>query len=436
MSASEQPVETADHVPNQQNEQNEQNDDPTDPMFRISIKNPIDRPGSAPFTLSVAPATTIRALKQTLSNDYPGKPAVSAQRLIHGGKLLTDASTLASILRPDTTATHTLHLVVSTTGNPPTSRSNPPLQYPPNPAPFPPNHNLPPNYNPYFAPLHMHPPPYPFPHPPPPSDAPPHPPNLAADPNPQDHDLAERILAYIDQARLETPNEQFRRNLLAIRLRLDTALAALHGLPPPYPFIPPNQTPVHQRDPIPDQPPNPNPNPQPNQPQQNPLPANAMGFDFRVHRQNAPRIRHFVFHFELNWSLIAKLALVVYFLTQEGHTTRVYFLVITAVTVYLWRLGHLRFLRTIFSTALPSPSRFVNMLFPARAPRFAMARVALTFAYSFVYGFFFSLLPAWNPERMPDVIRLAEPEENNPTDQATRGETQAAGDQQPHDHAD
>lgn len=213
--------------------------------------------------------------------------------------------------------------------------------------------------------------------------------------------------------------------------------------------------------------------PQNNAPQQ-PLPGmginvpNGIGFDFRIQRQNQgnpPRVRQFVFQFELNWSLITKLAIVVYLLGQEGNPTRVYTLIGVAVLVYLWQIGHLSFLSRFVSNILPNPRRLIELLFPPlptqnaaqndpnadqnppqndptapmsdthlnpnpprHVPRFARLAVLISFIYSFVYGFICSLLPAWNPEPLPRIQDLL--------DRNQQQQQQQQQDPDAHEHAD
>lgn len=191
-------------------------------------------------------------------------------------------------------------------------------------------------------------------------------------------------------------------------------------------------------------------------------PGAAIGFDFRFGRfpqagvegaggpaaaaaaaaggaAEAPRVRRFVFQFELNWGLIAKLALLVYLLAQDVSTQRLYLLIAVAGAIYLWQTGHLSFMRRMVATALPNPRQLIDNLFPtpAAAPagdegvdgvereaqppqrmphRFGRTAVVLSFVYSFVYGFVCSLLPAWNPEphpRMNELLPPAQPQANN-----------------------
>jgi len=43
--------------------------------------------------------TSIRSLKGLLKNVFPGSPDITAQRLIYGGKLLTDTDLISSVLQ-------------------------------------------------------------------------------------------------------------------------------------------------------------------------------------------------------------------------------------------------------------------------------------------------------------------------------------------------
>lgn len=47
---------------------------------------------------AISEALTIRELKETLQREYPGRPPVSAQRLILSGKLLSDSESLGGLV--------------------------------------------------------------------------------------------------------------------------------------------------------------------------------------------------------------------------------------------------------------------------------------------------------------------------------------------------
>lgn len=216
---------------------------------------------------------------------------------------------------------------------------------------------------------------------------------------------------------------------------------------------------------------------------QNPIQAQGVGYGFPFGRGNgaidgahqhehqhpnqamgegAPRVRRFVFQFEINWSLISKLIFVVYLLGQEGSPRRVYTLMGIALAIYLWQTNRLGFLRRIAGAALPNPVQLFESLFPRENPsdggdtgpsdaqqaptvprprvpnRFGRVAVLLCFVYSFFYGFVSSLLPAWRPQPLPRMDELLNPQPNeNANNQSREGPTEnenGQGDQ--HEHAD
>lgn len=216
---------------------------------------------------------------------------------------------------------------------------------------------------------------------------------------------------------------------------------------------------------------------------QNPIPAQGVGYGFPFGRGNgamdgahqhehqnpnqaigegAPRVRRFVFQFEINWSLISKLIFVVYLLGQEGSPRRVYTLMTIALAIYLWQTNRLGFLRRIAGVALPNPVQLFESLFPREDPsdvgdagpsdaqqapavsrprvrnRFGRVAVILCFVYSFFYGFVSSLLPAWRPQPLPRMDELLNPQPNeNANNQSSEAATEDENLQDiQHEHAD
>lgn len=102
-------------------------------------------------------------------------------------------------------------------------------------------------------------------------------------------------------------------------------------------------------------------------------PANGIGFDIRLARFPAdanlpggePRVRQFVFRLQLNWVLLLKLFVFVYVLGQDASRRRMYALILLAVSIYMWQMGYLRFVRRFVETALPNPRLLMEQLFPA-----------------------------------------------------------------------
>lgn len=179
--------------------------------------------------------------------------------------------------------------------------------------------------------------------------------------------------------------------------------------------------------------------------------------------EGAPRVRQFVFQFEINWSLISKLIFLVFLLGQEGSPRRVYTLMIVAVLIYLWQTNWLGFVRRLAGGAVPDPTQLFEILFPqedrqqegtdggandqgerrrvqSRLPnRFGRVALFVSFLYSFIYGFFCSLLPGWRPRPLPRLEEVR----NNQGDRIAGGNQNeiAAGENQveaenDHEHAD
>jgi hypothetical protein len=126
---------------------------------------------------------------------------------------------------------------------------------------------------------------------------------------------------------------------------------------------------------------------------------------------NGPWVRQYVFQFELNWSLISKLILLVVLLGQEGSSQRLYVLGGSAVLIYLWQTGRLGVMRRFANNILPNPTQMFELIVPAMArsegPQqerlISRTAVALSHVYSFIYGFLCSLLPSWEPVQLPRV---------------------------------
>lgn len=129
---------------------------------------------------------------------------------------------------------------------------------------------------------------------------------------------------------------------------------------------------------------------------------------------NGPRVRQYVFQFDLNWSLISKLLFLVMLFGQEGSSQRMYGLAGAASIVYLWHTGRLGVLQRIVATLLPTPTQLFDAVVPPAAPAGADGEpgerreinrlvVVASYAYSFVYGFVCSLLPSWEPVQLPSM---------------------------------
>ena len=160
------------------------------------------------------------------------------------------------------------------------------------------------------------------------------------------------------------------------------------------------------------------------------IPQNAPGA--AAGGQHQPRVRQFVFQFDLNWSLLLKLALLVFILAQDASPRRVQTLGFLAVVVYLWQTGQLTFVRRMIGMVLPTPRQLFAAMGINSAQRnearennvqsgqqsqqqqqaeqqqrrCSKVTVILSYVYSFFYGFVCSLLPAWNPEPLPNINDL------------------------------
>eukprot|EP00178_Gracilaria_changii_P005469 TRINITY_DN1901_c0_g1_i1.p1 TRINITY_DN1901_c0_g1~~TRINITY_DN1901_c0_g1_i1.p1 ORF type:complete len:474 (-),score=72.83 TRINITY_DN1901_c0_g1_i1:1611-3032(-) len=424
----------------------------------VVIKNPTDGPGTLPFSLTLPLNTTVAELKGELTSKYPGSPPTQAQRLIYAGKLLRDGQKLREILSPlqQPGTPHTIHLVVSSPQQPRSSTQNtsssdathssasnsadgaaPGAQAPRLPQ-F--------AYNGHFfggqVPLPL-------------QEA------LYA----QHLQLVESLLARTLQNGTGTQPDA---RMLAQMHAADIAAAAAaantpdggtqpYAVPPPMPHgnaVFPGMMHMHphvhvqnmphinvaaaqqtQAQQMPPQPQQQNAPPQHHAQQ----PRRFNGFQLDVHigrhgvqngvrnavnAPNQPHVRQFVFQIEINWALMAKLFFLVYLLGHEGNSSRLYTLIVFALGIYLWQTGHLGWLRRLLNTALPSPGRLIENLFPqqpqqpaaeqdasggsqlARQNPYGYPAVVLSFVYSFLYGFVCSLLPAWHPQPLPRIDQI------------------------------
>lgn len=494
----------------------------------IIVKNPTDRPGTPPFTLSLPYTSTVAQIKENLASAYPGSPPVQSQRLIYAGKLLQNNSKLPDIMpNADLSAAHTVHLVVSPRGNQPHQTrqptTTPPTSSPPHNPPNPPEGAYPyplpmPPFQPTMGPPFLGGiapsfpmPPFGAPYVPPPSDDPNHPsaagvpssrqpqmpnfsnlpPNFPMHPTmypgvdpASDHahlQTMERLIgeswqahahatASATAAHANAHNAALAAQLHAQAAHFDAHAAALHAQAHAHArahAMTAAQNQQQQQQQQDGSQPNPaaNVNAQAAPPAGAvgpgfPNPAAAMGgvpgmprvmFDFRMGRMgpdgaaapnpNDPRVRHFVFQFQINWVLLLKLAVFVYILSQDASTQRVLLLIGVAIVIYLWQMGHLRFFRRIIAAVIPNPRQLMENLFPPlqrqrqqqpqqnvpqgahsnagetqpqrRTPhRFGRVVILFSLLYSFVYGFVCSLLPAWNPEphaRIDEILQNREP---------------------------
>ncbi|CAN8073159.1 unnamed protein product [Agarophyton chilense] len=448
----------------------------------VVIKNPTDGPGTLPFSLSLPMISTVAELKKELNSRYPGSPPIRAQRLIYAGKLLRDGQKFCEFLSPlqQPGTPHTIHLVVSSPQQARQSSQNAPS---PNPVSSPASTSadggaagpqaprLPQfAYNGHFlggqVPLPL-------------QEA------LYA----QHLQIVESLLARTFQ---NGTGAQSDPRMLAQMHAADIAAAAAatntpeggaqpYAMPPPlapgngvFPGMMPmhpdvnvqnmphmnmaaaQHTQAHQR-PLPQ---NQQQNGQPHhhQPQQ-PRAFNGFQLDVQIGRhgvpnrirnalnaQNQPHVRQFVFQIEINWALMAKLIFLVYLLGYEGNSSRLFSLIIVAVGIYLWQTGHLGWLRRIVYTALPSPGRLIENLFPPRTQQpdtqqedasqqspparqnpYGYPALIFSFVYSFLYGFVCSLLPAWNPQPLPRIEQIVQNPER-PQEEPNMGAN--------HDHVD
>ncbi|TPX59060.1 hypothetical protein PhCBS80983_g02709 [Powellomyces hirtus] len=105
---------------------------------KVSIRCPTYP--SETFSVTVSIDATIVQLKQAVTEVVPGRPAVNDMRLIHAGKLLTDALSVREHLKPDLASPPIVHLVVKGTQGPAVSS---PVSPPPAHAADPPSGTTP-----------------------------------------------------------------------------------------------------------------------------------------------------------------------------------------------------------------------------------------------------------------------------------------------------
>jgi hypothetical protein len=420
---------------------------------KLLIKNPTDEPGTPPFTIDVPLSNAIGDLKQEIAARYPSHPEPERQRLIFSGKLLVDDAVMRNVLSGfDTSAPQTFHLVTSGRMQASVDGSSPRFGeasvVPPT------DHMFPAAQSPFgrteLPPYVAHGPP------PPPGDVPygfyagPAYPMAAGYPQPMHPYLGNVYYPHLQTPLL--PDEQLARgfpaspfmvpgaipmaddrqqfhapygnvgavdpayvaHLEAMQQRFAQELAAHH-----HQHLYRNQ---QEQNAFPFQ-------------HQAPLEGHAGlglggGLPGGVNQDqagvaainghlnagapgngNGPWVRQYVFQFELNWSLISKLILLVVLLGQEGSSQRLYVLGGSAVLIYLWQTGRLGVMRRFANNILPNPTQMFELIVPAMArsegPQqerlISRTAVALSHVYSFIYGFLCSLLPSWEPVQLPRV---------------------------------
>jgi Ubiquitin family len=420
---------------------------------QLHIKNPTDGSGSRPFIIEAVLSKTIRELKNDISARYPTRPEASRQRLIFSGKLLPDDAALSGVLAGfDTTAPQTFHLVISGPAHMNVAGSAPiraaeaqgsssnvdrtgPTQnlshihtdappFPPAGLPmlgdvpfgfqagtgYPPNVGYPQAMHPYPGNMYL----APLPTPPLPED-----PATRGIPGlpfivPGNFPMADgRHHIHDPYGNVGAIDPVYLAHLEAMQQRFAQELAAHH-----------HQQMYHQHQVYNTPHFQPQPGPEGNvglgagagvaggmvqghaavAPVNGPQNAGALGNNI-----NGPWVRQYVFQFELNWSLISKLILLVVLLGQEGSSQRLYVLGGSAVLIYLWQTGRLGVIRRLANIVLPDPAQLFELVLPARAPsdneqrelRVNRTAIAFSHVYSFLYGFVCSLLPSWEPMQLP-----------------------------------
>jgi Ubiquitin family len=423
-------------------------------FVQLHIKNPTDGSGTSPFIIETVLSKTVGELKSDISVRYPMRPEASNQRLIFAGKLLRDDAALGNVLAGvDTSAPQTFHLVISApthvnvsgstssqiaeppgrspnddqasnTQHPPGVHTDAPQFHhagPPMPGDIPfgfqagtgflPNGAYAPAIHPYPGNMYYAPLPAPLLPEGPATRGVPVLPFIA----PGNFPIADaRHQIHGPYGNVGAIDPTYLAHLEAMQQRFAQEMAAHH-----------HQHMYHQQQQANIAPHfHPQPGPEGNvhlgagaglvggmghghavvAPVNGPQNAGALGNNI-----NGPWVRQYVFQFELNWSLISKLILLVVLLGQEGSSQRLYALGSSAVLIYLWQTGRLGVIRRLANIVLPDPAHLFELVVPARAPADSEQReprinrtvIAFSHVYSFLYGFVCSLLPSWEPMQLP-----------------------------------
>lgn len=415
----------------------------------VLIKSPTDAPGTPAFTLRLPRSALVRDAKSALAEQYPSRPPAGTQRLIHAGRLLGDGDALATALTGE--SPQVMHLVAAA---PPIAQRVPSATA---------EQNAPPAAAPAAAPAG------------PPAPGPGYTAHLedveaafarllhhqtrytallragpAAPPQALAHELAH----------LQAATAQFDASTAAQAAAIRHVAGpdgAMHGpgqmfpgMPGfanmPFQGIPGFHAMMYQA----------------GQAVPPPQFANAPRGDEAPAPDAAPGVRpdagngegnvwrrHFVFQFDLNWALLAKLAFFVILLAQDASRQRTNMLLVFAIVIYLWQTGHLGFLRRLMNVVLPSPNQLFEIVSSMASsadgaegeiPRSFVIRqsaVLTSYLYSFGYGFVCSLLPSWNPEPLPQLFHMFAANEQPEDDMAAEGQDgDAAGEGMPPPDAD